>query len=42
MRDENMEIWEKGMTASERRVLFSSYVEKATNITLEKDDMRNE
>ena len=40
MQDENMEIWEKGMTASERRVLISSFVEKATNITLEKDDMR--
>ena len=40
MESDHMELWEKGMTAGERRVLISNFVAVANQEVLEKDDSR--
>ena len=39
-KDENLEIWERGMTAGERRVLISDFVAAANDETLHRDELR--
>ena len=40
MVDKNLDKWEAGMTAGERRLLISNFVDRANQITLKRDKMR--